>query len=145
MTKAPRGSGRLPLSAIPPTITAPPTGKKPELRPFEQCRVQRKMKFCWASNWVSNSINESPRAKFQMGSPTVLSYATSTNMSSSKKGAVPSGEDSERISALATARMVADDPLRPGEKNEPTKSRNGQELVERELREESQAASAIRK
>ncbi|KAJ7445296.1 hypothetical protein FB451DRAFT_1189218 [Mycena latifolia] len=37
------------------------------------------------------------------------------NMSSSKKAAVPSGEDSEGIPDLATARMVADDPLRPGE------------------------------
>ncbi|KAJ7485814.1 hypothetical protein FB451DRAFT_1169044 [Mycena latifolia] len=62
-----------------------------------------------------------------------------------KKAAVPSGEDSKGIPELAAARMVADDPLRSGEQNEPTKSRNGQELVERELREENRAASAIRK
>jgi hypothetical protein len=66
-------------------------------------------------------------------------------MSHLKKAAVPSGEDSEGISDLTTVRMVADDLLIPGEQNEPTKSRNGEELVERELRQESRAVSAIRK
>jgi hypothetical protein len=89
--------------------------------------------------------SKSPRAKFQMDSSTVSSSTTSASMSHSKKAAVLSGEGSEGISYLITARMVADDPLRPGEQNEPTKSRNGEELVERELRQESRAASAIRK
>jgi hypothetical protein len=80
-----------------------------------------------------------------MGSLTVLSYTTSANMDNSKKAAVPSGESNKETSDPNTEEVGGDDSLRPGEQNEPTKSRNSRELVERELREESRAASAIRK
>ncbi|KAJ7745235.1 hypothetical protein DFH07DRAFT_776848 [Mycena maculata] len=55
------------------------------------------------------------------------------HMSPSKKGVVPSPEDSKRFSGLNTVKIVENDPPRSGEQNKSTNSWNGEELVEREL------------
>jgi hypothetical protein len=82
------------------------------------------------------------RRQFQSGSPTVSSDTTSARGERLKKPAARSWGHSGEDFDFSVAATGAGDSPESGEQIEPAKSRNGQELAESQLRQESQAGSA---